>query len=56
MQVRLRVGLYPVFLEDWRKVYSPEQIFVTRLEDYTTNRSQVLSQIADFLDLGQQHA
>lgn len=49
MLVRLTVGLYDVFLQDWLNVFPKEQIFVLRLEDYSTNNKYYLYKIYDFL-------
>ena len=44
--------MYEPFVRDWMQVFSKEQVYVTRLEDYGPHREQVLGELTDFLELG----
>ena len=50
-QVRLRVGLYSVYLRDWLRAFSRDQMHVLRLEDYTRDPTTHARQIFSFLGL-----
>lgn len=50
-QVRLRVGIYHVYLAEWLKVFPRDQILVIRLEDYAKNLKQTTRRVYDFLGL-----
>ncbi|XP_062269632.1 carbohydrate sulfotransferase 15 [Platichthys flesus] len=52
MPVRLRIGLYILYLLDWLTVFSREQILVLRLEDHASNRKYTMHKVFDFLNLG----
>ncbi|XP_069139198.1 carbohydrate sulfotransferase 15-like [Argopecten irradians] len=49
--LRLTVGLYVVFLEDWMTVFPRKQFFITALDDYSKNQTMVASNLFKFLDL-----
>lgn len=49
--VRLLVGLYTVFLEDWLKQFPRSQIFIIKTEEWSENCPTILSQLHKFLDL-----
>ena len=51
LQVRLRVGLYSVYLKDWLKVFPLEQFYILRLEDYTQDQLGYIKKIHRFLGL-----
>lgn len=51
VRVRLRVGLYSVYLQDWLKVFPRDQFFILRLEDYSENQLDYIKQIDKFLGL-----
>ena len=54
LQVRLVEGMYPVFLQDWLRVWPKEQLFVMRYEDYGGHERKRISEVLDFLGLGNQ--
>ncbi|XP_041479396.1 carbohydrate sulfotransferase 15-like [Lytechinus variegatus] len=49
--MRLRVGMYSVFIRDWLKRYPREQLHVLRTEDWSKDPAKELSRIVSFLDL-----
>ncbi|XP_069108326.1 carbohydrate sulfotransferase 15-like [Argopecten irradians] len=49
--VRLTIGLYSVYLEDWMTVFPRKQFFITSLDDYSKNQTLVASKIFKFLRL-----
>ncbi|XP_069140999.1 carbohydrate sulfotransferase 15-like [Argopecten irradians] len=49
--LRLTIGLYAVFLEDWMAVFPRKQFFITTLDDYSKNQTGITSEIFDFLGL-----
>ncbi|XP_078616278.1 carbohydrate sulfotransferase 15-like [Branchiostoma floridae x Branchiostoma japonicum] len=51
--VRLRRGLYEVYLRDWLSVFPREQILVQRLEDHSKDPNKTMTRVLNFLDLGQ---
>ena len=51
-QVRLRIGMYSEYLEDWMSVFPMKQLMVVKFEDYVRNRTEVLEEIFHFLGLG----
>ncbi|XP_025095693.1 carbohydrate sulfotransferase 15-like [Pomacea canaliculata] len=51
VKVRLRVGIYHVYLAEWLKVFPRDQILVIRLEDYAKNLKQTTRRVYDFLGL-----
>ncbi|XP_022299236.2 uncharacterized protein LOC111108042 [Crassostrea virginica] len=50
-KARLRVGMYHVFLTDWLEIYPQSQIMVINFDDYTSDKAQVLHNVARFLEL-----
>ncbi|XP_078617471.1 carbohydrate sulfotransferase 15-like [Branchiostoma floridae x Branchiostoma japonicum] len=50
--VRLRRGLYEVFLRDWLSVFPRDQILVQRLEDHSKDPNTTMTRVLNFLDLG----
>jgi len=52
-KVRLRVGLYSVYLREWLDVFPREQIHVVRLEDYSKAPRDVMEGVHAFLGLRQ---
>ncbi|XP_019616722.1 PREDICTED: carbohydrate sulfotransferase 15-like [Branchiostoma belcheri] len=50
--VRLRLGLYEVYLRDWLSIFSRDQILVQRLEDYSKDLRTTMTEVFKFLDLG----
>ena len=48
-QVRLRVGMYSVYLKDWLSVFPKSQFLILRLEDYSEDQTSYLRQIYSFL-------
>ena len=51
-QIRLREGLYSVFLEQWLKVFPRDQFLVMRLEDVSANRMKYIMKAWSFLGTG----
>ncbi|KAI8519238.1 Carbohydrate sulfotransferase 15 [Branchiostoma belcheri] len=50
--VRLRLGLYEVYLRDWFSIFSRDQILVQSLEDRSKDPRTAMTRIFRFLDLG----
>ncbi|XP_060574610.1 carbohydrate sulfotransferase 15-like [Ruditapes philippinarum] len=50
--VRLQVGVYHVFLEDFIKVFGRQQILIIKLENYSYHINQTMNKIFSFLDVG----
>ena len=50
-QLRLRIGMYAVFISDWLRVFRADQIYVVKLEDYSKDKKKYLSQMYNFLQL-----
>ncbi|XP_071839186.1 carbohydrate sulfotransferase 15-like isoform X2 [Apostichopus japonicus] len=49
--VRLRIGLYSVYLEDWLKIFKPSQLRVIRTEDWSVKCPEILTDLHRFLEL-----
>ena len=49
--IRVRIGLYYVYLSDWFKVFPRNQFYITTLDEYSTERIKVLKQMTAFLEL-----
>ncbi|KAH9509177.1 Carbohydrate sulfotransferase 15 [Bulinus truncatus] len=49
--VRLRVGLYFQYLQEWLSLYPRSQVAVVRLEDYSARPLSTIRQILKFLEL-----
>lgn len=47
------MGLYHIYIEDWLKRFSRDQIHVLRLEDLSANVTQEVLKIYQFLGLGE---
>ena len=47
----LHEGLYSVFMEDWLRIFPEDQIFVSRMEDYSSGISSQMKVIYNFLEL-----
>uniref|UniRef100_A0A8C4N7L5 Carbohydrate (N-acetylgalactosamine 4-sulfate 6-O) sulfotransferase 15 n=1 Tax=Eptatretus burgeri TaxID=7764 RepID=A0A8C4N7L5_EPTBU len=52
MSVRLRIGLYVVFLLDWLSTFPQDQLLVLCLEDFSKNPVVFIRKIINFLQLG----
>lgn len=52
LQAHVHTGMYGPYLKDWFNVFPRDQIYVTRLEDYSQNRTHILDEITDFLGIG----
>ncbi|XP_066276669.1 carbohydrate sulfotransferase 15-like isoform X1 [Branchiostoma lanceolatum] len=50
--VRLRLGLYGVYLRDWFAIFPPGQILVQRMEDRSEDPRGTMTRVLDFLQLG----
>ena len=44
--------MYPVFLQDWLRVWPREQLFIMRYEDYGGHERERIAEVLDFLGLG----
>ncbi|KAK3107501.1 hypothetical protein FSP39_015930, partial [Pinctada imbricata] len=51
MPVRLRLGMYHVYIEEWFKRFPQEQILILRLEDYAKDMPSVLRRVFDYLQM-----
>ena len=51
--MRLRVGMYHIFIKDWLKVFPREQIVVIKMEDMENaiSNSKVYEQLLKFLEI-----
>ncbi|XP_076466182.1 carbohydrate sulfotransferase 15-like [Babylonia areolata] len=52
-KVRLRVGVYHIYMAEWLKVFPPDQLLVLRTEDYSKDIRSALRQVFNFLGLRQ---
>ncbi|XP_035665240.1 carbohydrate sulfotransferase 15-like [Branchiostoma floridae] len=50
--VRLRLGLYDVYLRDWFHIFPRDQILVQRLEDRSRDPRGTMMRVLEFLQLG----
>ncbi|CAG5134958.1 unnamed protein product, partial [Candidula unifasciata] len=50
-RVRLRLGLYQVYLQDWLALFPRDQVLVVRLEDYSAEPLAVIQKAHTFLQL-----
>ncbi|KAK2142572.1 hypothetical protein LSH36_939g00037 [Paralvinella palmiformis] len=50
-KVRIKVGMYSVYLRDWYRAFPRQQIHVLRTEDYAASPETELKKIFNFLDL-----
>ena len=50
-QVRMRIGMYVVFLEDWFKVFDRERFFIVQLEEFSSQKIKILQELAKFLNI-----
>jgi N-acetylgalactosamine 4-sulfate 6-O-sulfotransferase len=51
LKVRLRIGMYYPFIEDYLKVFGKEQVKVIRYEDYISSTSEIINEVCAFLGL-----
>ncbi|WAR20715.1 CHSTF-like protein [Mya arenaria] len=51
VRVRLRVGMYSVYMQDWLKLFPRQQFYIMRLEDYTKDPVYHVKQIYKFLSI-----
>lgn len=52
-KLRLRVGMYAVYLRDWIRVFPKDQLLILRLEDYSRQLPDVMKKVYNFLNLRQ---
>ncbi|CAH1784895.1 unnamed protein product [Owenia fusiformis] len=52
-RVRLRIGLYVVFIRDWLAVFKKKQFMIIKLEERSENDKGVIEKILDFLEMRQ---
>ncbi|KAK6186463.1 hypothetical protein SNE40_008498 [Patella caerulea] len=50
-RVRLRIGIYYAYLENWLNIYPRDQFLVIRLEDYAVNTRNIMKNVFRFLKL-----
>ncbi|KAL8563884.1 hypothetical protein ACOMHN_049540 [Nucella lapillus] len=50
-KVRMVEGMYPVFMQDWLRVWPSEQLFIMRYEDYQGHERQRIMELFHFLGL-----
>lgn len=51
-QVRLYLGLYVLYIEEWLKIFEQQRFHILRLEEYKQNKTRELCRIYQFLGLG----
>ncbi|XP_045202463.2 carbohydrate sulfotransferase 15-like isoform X2 [Mercenaria mercenaria] len=51
-KVRLQVGIYHVFLEDFLKAFGREQMLVIKLENYSNKINETMQKVFSFLGVG----
>lgn len=44
--------MYPIFLEDWLRIFPPEHFMIIRYEDYVQDIEGHLKNVFEFLGLG----
>ena len=49
--MRLYIGIYFIYLQDWLKLFPLEHIFILRLEDYAERREENVLKLYKFLSL-----
>ena len=47
----LQHSIYYVYIEEWLKVFPRKQVYIVRAEDYYSNRSAVMADVFNFLEL-----
>nr|XP_022345100.1 carbohydrate sulfotransferase 15-like isoform X1 [Crassostrea virginica]XP_022345101.1 carbohydrate sulfotransferase 15-like isoform X1 [Crassostrea virginica] len=50
-RVRLRLGMYSVYIKDWLRVFPKSQVLILSLEDYAKHTRKILNQVYKFLDI-----
>ncbi|KAL8608948.1 hypothetical protein ACOMHN_060625 [Nucella lapillus] len=53
VKLSIHEGFYSLFMEDWIRIFPPEQFLIIRFEDYVSNLVTSLEAIYDFLDIPQ---
>ena len=51
LQIRLSEGMYPIFLEDWFRVFPRDQILILMFEEYVKDIKGNILKVFDFLGL-----
>ena len=51
-QIRILEGMYSVFLEDWFRIFTRDQVLVLRNEDYSEDVEGHIIKVFNFLDVG----
>ncbi|XP_061193042.1 carbohydrate sulfotransferase 15-like [Saccostrea echinata] len=51
-KVRLRLGIYVVYIKQWLRRFPMDQFLFVRLEDYAARTSSVLNNVFSFLQMG----
>ena len=50
--MRLDIGLYHIFLRDWMAAIPRDQLYITKLEEYSQNKIAEMKKVYKFFDLG----
>ena len=50
-KVRLRLGMYSVYIKDWLRVFPKSQLLILSLEDYAKHTRKILNEVYKFLDI-----
>ncbi|KAK7094717.1 carbohydrate sulfotransferase 15-like [Littorina saxatilis] len=53
VKLSLHEGMYSIYMEDWVRIFPPEQFMVIRFEDYVANTVPTLEKMYDFLGIPQ---
>ncbi|KAK7504369.1 hypothetical protein BaRGS_00004235, partial [Batillaria attramentaria] len=53
VKISLHEGMYSIYMEDWKRIFPPEQFKVIRFEDYVMNMVPTLESLYTFVGLPQ---
>ena len=53
LQLRIVEGMYSVFVEDWFRIFTRDQIMVLRNEDYSDDVEGHIIDVFNFLNVGE---
>ena len=53
--MKLRGGIYHVFIKDWLKVFPRNQMYFVHYDTYKINRTSEIDNTLDFIGLGKKH-
>ena len=51
LQVRLRIGIYHIYLEDWFSKFDKKQFLILKTEDYAADLKKSITNVYKFLEL-----